>query len=170
VRELAVVALLPASDLREVEAIRRQFDPRADEIPAHLTLVFPFRSGVSDDEVSRRVGEVAEPMAAFYATFGSVVAADDTYLSSPIIEGAESVVSLHRLLYEQLSGAGATLFKPYGPHITVGRLSTPAGAEAAARALARRFSGGATTVTALTVYAIDDDEGRALEPPIPLRP
>jgi 2'-5' RNA ligase len=165
----AVVAFPPPADVEAIEAIRRQHDPLCDQLPAHLTLVFPFESGLSSVDIADRVQRAASPVTAFSVTFGPVAVHDQTYLFSEISAGADAVVELHRRLYEQLTPLGATLIGPFVPHITVGRLSTSAAADAAALELAPTFAGGSTTVATVSLYDIDQHRGRAVRASVPLK-
>jgi 2'-5' RNA ligase len=155
--------------MEAIEAIRREHDPLSEQLPAHITLVFPFDSELSGIELADRVRQAAEPTTAFNVTFGPVVVHDQTYLFSNISGGSDAVVGLHRVLYEHLRPLGATLIGTFVPHITVGRLSNRAAADSAAVELACTFLGGATTVSTVSLYDIDQQRGRAVRASIPLK-
>ncbi|WP_353648491.1 2'-5' RNA ligase family protein [Nakamurella sp. A5-74] len=114
-----VGAIFPDADLTEVEQFRVQWDPLADSVAAHITIVFPF-SEVNDLEALRTLS-----MEPFPVRFGTPSLWEGEYLFLTADVGDEHIVDLHRRSYGALQ---LPLPADFVPHMTIGR--RPAGSEA----------------------------------------
>ena len=122
------IMIFPEFDnIGSIDRIRAKYDPLAKLVRPHVTLVFPFESDMTDDEI-RNVLEVRlEDIRKFdltlhgfskqvHETFGNTLFLD-------VAGGYDEIVEIHDILY-------ANEFKrfdagyPYFPHMTVGKLST----------------------------------------------
>ena len=155
------MVLPPRND--QVERFRQDFDPLAEAIPAHITLVYPTSVGLGSfrDAMSAAGGPSFE-----YAFSGAAVV-EDEYLFLLADHGAAEVRGLHEELYRQL---GLPLPEVFQPHVTVARTSDAARlgvARTTALAQGLRIDG---TATELCLYRIDGPASLALEHVVPLTP
>lgn len=116
----ALVMFLP-DDLNEmVRPIREQYDPLHWEIPAHITLVFPFETTRSLDDISNAITiEVnrSNPIAVTMDTIG------DFYPDTPIVywsvKDNPAIAELYYRLHARLDLS--LPFKKLVPHVAVAR-------------------------------------------------
>jgi 2'-5' RNA ligase len=116
---VAFVAGLPDG----VEALRREHDPLAAAVPAHVTFVFPFASSLSDVQVAAHVRRIAGRWPVLPVTLSGVDAYDGRWVHVRVTRGRDAVVELHDRLYR---GALAPFLRrefDYEPHVTLGRAS-----------------------------------------------
>ena len=125
-RQLAVVAYprLSEADSAWFEAIRRQHDPLAELIPAHLTLMFPAMATV-DSLVAQ-----ANRCAAGYQVFDIRITQAKAHCTAingwsyvfmlPTL-GSEQIIALHDNLYGGDFRRHLRHDLPYQPHITVAK-------------------------------------------------
>ena len=125
------IFLLPEADnLPQLQRLRLEYDPLAELIPPHITVVFPF--------------EAAMNRAAFHAlleqqrlslpipfTLDKPMVKDDC-LFFPLGLGREAVMALTKGLYAALP-ASLSLNDSHIPHVTFGRLRNGDGVEAVIR-------------------------------------
>jgi 2'-5' RNA ligase len=163
----AIVIFPRAEDMHSVEAVRLQYDPLAREVPAHITLVFPFESEITEVDLKRHVENVVTGLRPFEVAFGQVVATPDHYLFLTFTEGAATVADLHDRLYSGPLRQFLLVATPFVPHITVGRVDDPAALPEALKATGEISMRGATTADAVSAYRIDEHQ-RMIEFKVPL--
>jgi 2'-5' RNA ligase len=152
---------LPAEGpaLPAIRALRARYDPLAEVVPPHVTLVFPFALDWPGDRLAALLeqhrGDLPIPF-----TLAPPVA-DGDYLFFPLDRGRPAVADLHDRLYAALP-AQLRADRPYVPHLTFGRL--PSG-PAATAALAEAARTGPWTGTAgrLVLERILDDGASEIE-------
>jgi 2'-5' RNA ligase len=150
----AIVAFPRSDALTTVERIRKQLDPLADAIEAHVTLVFPFASELDADALRSHVEASIVDIRPFTIRFEGVTAGDEGYLFLNIIHGSAMIRQIHDRLYSgALSGHRSTTHL-YTPHLTIGRISNPADRSEALRGAAEALSPFDAAVTALSVYRL----------------
>lgn len=145
--------LFPDGNTDRVEEFRRAWDPLAQEVPAHITLAYPFDQAEDAAQLVTRLGVVAAATEPFRVELSEATVVDDEYLFLLVTEGAEQVRSLHDRLYGELLGVP----KPEGfvPHMTVARqqdANRVRQAQRSARDLGLVFTG---DVNKLSVYRIE---------------
>lgn len=153
------VAWFPAfKDLERIEAYRRLHDPMAEDVAAHLTLVFPFPTALSALQVETHVRKVAAGWPPIPATFRGVRLQANEFVFLMARRGADSITALHDHLYARSLRHHLRHDLPYEPHITIARNADPARIEAsfaqAERDLAGEFSG---VIRELALLAIAPD-------------
>lgn len=113
-----------------VEAFRRDHDPLAAALGAHLTLVFPFASSLSGMQVAAHVRRVAGGWPVLPLALAGVDAYDARWVHLRVTRGAPALAELHDRLYR---GALAPFLRrefDYAPHLTVGRAADAAACDA----------------------------------------
>lgn len=113
-------------NMNVIDSIRIKYDPLAKLVRPHITLVFPFDSDMSNDELSGVLDERLKDIPQFNLIlqgFSKQSGPDGNWLCLDVIAGTEKLRSIHDVLY-------ANEFKPfyhgfvYVPHMTVGRFDT----------------------------------------------
>lgn len=166
-RAIVIFPDLPGLDA--IQAVRRDYDPLAELVPPHLTLVFPFASELPADALAEHLRAASRGVGPFALRVEGVTGSEDEYLFLNVKRGNDELITLHDRLY---TGPLALFFEPrftYTPHLTVGRVTNPT-AFAAALAGARARLPGAfeTTVRAISVYRIGADGPRGVEAAVAL--
>lgn len=107
----------------QIEKIRATFDPLYGKISPHITLVFPFESSISNNELICWIERAIINASTFSIQLkGPTIMEDSGYIFLLVEEGKEKVIQLHDKLYQtKLSSFLLTEF-PYLPHVTVGQL------------------------------------------------
>jgi len=119
-RTYAIVVLLP-QDLDElIYPIREKFDPDYNKVPGHVTVVFPFDSKASFNELSAVISYQLQNVEPFEIELDSIA---DFYPRFPIIywqiKPCEALQKLYRNLHTELDLP--IPFSNYLPHVTVAR-------------------------------------------------
>ena len=119
------IILFPKFDnLNIIENIRAKYDPLATCIAPHITLVFPFESDLSTEDLKmhfkRQIKGIKKFSLQLWGITGDFRAG---YLFLNVKKGNDAVIELHDRLYQDV--LANFLFKKvtYSPHLTVGRLS-----------------------------------------------
>jgi 2'-5' RNA ligase len=159
------------ADTAAIDHVRRMFDPAYTKIEPHITLVFPFSSIYTADEIRNAVVSCAAGISRFKLTLRKTVVKDSFLFMIPS-EGRDSVTALFKNLH-------AGLFKPFLPsvleqeefipHMTVGTC-TPENAQerlAAARSLLSEYT---ALIDTVSVEIIGPDSKAIIESEILLMP
>lgn len=98
-RDRALVFFPQGDGLPVIESLRRKFDPLANEIAAHATLVFPFTSEISEVDLRAHVERALEGQQPFRVRFEGVSAVAEDYLFLDAVVGSDRLRDLHERLY-----------------------------------------------------------------------
>ena len=119
-RTYAIVVSLPQHLDEIIYPIREKFDPDYNLVPGHVTVVFPFDSNSSFNELSALISSQLQYVEPFEIELDSIA---DFYPRSPIIywqvKPSEELQKLYRNLHAVLDLP--IPFREYIPHITVAR-------------------------------------------------
>ena len=112
-----------------INELRNKYDPLADKVHPHITLVFPFESDLTTSEVYRAIDNCLSTMQPFQIE-ARELSTSGRWLFIDIKNGTDVLSSVHNALYEN----GFSKYKPvwlreYKPHITVGVFGTKEEAE-----------------------------------------
>jgi 2'-5' RNA ligase len=124
-----------------VEAFRAQHDPVAAHIAAHVTLVFPFASSLTDVQLVAHITRVVRRWPSLPIALSGVGAYAAQWVHLTVTQGSVALTELHDRLYR---GALSTFLRgefAYEPHVTIGRALAADACEpmvAAARAAFRQ--------------------------------
>jgi 2'-5' RNA ligase len=158
------IVIFPAfADAAPIERLRRAYDPLADYIAPHITLVFPFTSAIATEALAAHMRRATKDLAPFEVTLREVTGHMEEYLFLNVKRGADQLVALHDQLY---SGILTRYLAPeftFTPHLTVGRLDS---AERFVLALvdARRMTEQFTIrVEEIVAYRIGEEGSRAID-------
>ena len=155
------IMIFPEFDnIDSIDKIRSKYDPLADLVRPHITLVFPFESEMTNDEIREILEKRLEDTAKFDLTlqgFDKQIEEFGNFLFLNVTQGYDEIVKIHDILY-------ANEFKefnlgfPYSPHMTVGKTKTAAELEEAYNAVASCTEVFSTTVTKISVEMIGEHE------------
>ena len=104
-----------------IEAFRARHDPAAADIPAHLSLVFPFGTAHTQLQVETHVQRVVSRWPPIPLTFRHVRLHANEFVFLMASRGAASVSALHDKLYTRSFAPHLRRDLPYEPHITLAR-------------------------------------------------
>jgi 2'-5' RNA ligase len=141
------VAWFPAfRGIERIEAFRRKHDPVATLIPAHLSLVFPFATALSQLQVETHVRRVVSAWPPIPVSFRAVRMHANEFVFLMASRGASSIVGLHDKLYTRSLAAQLRPEFAYEPHITLARHAQWSELEAAHEEAREAFGGEFTDV------------------------
>lgn len=107
-----------------IDMMRKKYDPLANLVRPHITLVFPFESDISNDEISDILEKRLYNFKSFILTLQGISKVADSYgnyLFLNIIEGQQEIIDIHNILYEN-EFSKWNLGLQYAPHMTIGKL------------------------------------------------
>lgn len=119
------ILIFPCFDnMEKIQWFREKHDPVYKNIGPHISLVFPFKSDISKEQLKEKIVEAKSGIKPFKVSFrgGKLVEGGIVFLK--LVEGKSELLNLHKKLYEGLlRGYQPEFLKTveYEPHITIGR-------------------------------------------------
>lgn len=107
-----------------VSEFRGTYDPLGRKVPPHITLIFPFESGISEADLKHHVEECMKTVAPISYSLGSAEIGSGDYIWLPVIRGREEIIHLHEILYTGSLLRHRSALHEYVPHVTVARTSS----------------------------------------------
>lgn len=159
----AIVILPSFTDPAPIERLRRKYDPLANFIAPHITLVFPFTSDITTEALAKHMRQATKDLSPFDVTLREVTGHLGEYLFLNVKRGANQLIALHDQLYSGMLSAYLAPEQIYTPHLTVGRLDSAARfaeALADARQMTARFT---FRVEEIVAYRISGEQSRPVE-------
>lgn len=107
-----------------INSMRKKYDPLADLVSPHITLVFPFHSDITDAELSSHIENAMSGISPFSLQLAGIFKHEDAfgnYLFLDVKEGKKELIRLHDRLYSGVLSSFSTEI-PYNPHMTLGNL------------------------------------------------
>ena len=164
----AIVAFPEGGQLALIEAFRGRHDPLAREIPAHVTLVFPFASALSGQALRSHIEIVAAETSPFTIRLEGVAATDDGYLFLNIGAGSAAIRWLHDHLYAGSLASYRSRTHGYEPHVTIGRFTNASDRMSALHEAAQALPAFEARISALSVYRLGAQDPGFTELDVPL--
>ncbi|MGG7142958.1 2'-5' RNA ligase family protein [Clostridium nigeriense] len=109
-----------------INDIRRKYDPLVDLVSPHITLVFPFESDLSNEELNLYIKECLSDIHPFKIELEGFSKQKDrygNYLFLNVVQGMNIIKEIHDTLYKDKLRE-VDLGYDYIPHMTVGKLSS----------------------------------------------
>lgn len=125
--ERSILIFPKLTNIDIINEIRRKYDPLSDLVMPHITLVFPFISSLDSNMVEKEVEKVTDCIRPFSITLQGIkkhISPDGYYLFLELIEGIESIQTLHDALYEDFFSPFYRKEFEYIPHLTIGKFSS----------------------------------------------
>lgn len=165
-----VIVILPSlPDPEPIATLRRRFDPMADRLPPHISLVFPFESTLPAQQLQAHVQQAVRGFDSFPLRLRGITGSEGRYLFLNVKRGNDQLIELHDRLYTGPLWRHLSLAHTFVPHLTVGWLPDP---EALRQALIVANSTDIqidSRVTAVCVYDVAAlDRAGLLESEVPL--
>lgn len=107
-----------------INGIRKKYDPLADLVLPHITLVFPFESELTNEELKLYLKECLSGVHPFKIELEGFTKKDDRYgyyLFLNVVKGTDIIKNIHEILYKDKLQEFNLGYK-YVPHMTVGKL------------------------------------------------
>jgi len=104
-----------------IEPFRRRFDPMADSLPAHVSLVFPFSTNLTVTQLASHIRRIVGNWPSLPVKFRDIEGILDEFVFLMVRDGADAIVALHDKLYRGILKAYLRDDIPYLPHATIGR-------------------------------------------------
>lgn len=152
-----------------INEIRDMYDPLANHVRPHITLVFTFESSLCGNEIKQHLEEVLGGYGCFKLTMQNIIKIDNPlgkYLFLDISEGSEQIKDLSEKLYTGILSS----FKPswlnnktFSPHITLGNFSTSDELNLAYMKTEHITESFTTTVDKISVEVIAENEDSIIE-------
>lgn len=157
-----------------IDNIRKKYDPLAEHVRPHITLVFPFESDIETDKLQNHIATMISGIKPFQITLNGITpkASIGNYLFLNIKEGNNQIIEIHKNLYKGI----LKVFYPewlkdidFLPHMTVGCISNLDDFKKAVEETKNIDEVFNTTVETISVEIIDENEDSIIELNIPLR-
>jgi 2'-5' RNA ligase len=137
---------------------RANYDPLHNLIQPHITLVHPFLSNLTLEQLQGHVVESAKGIKPFRISLQGFSGTVDRYLFLDVEQGSHPLIELHDHLYNGILAEYLNCKIPYVPHITVGKLETVSTLNDALERARRVLDSFESVVSEITVEIIDDRE------------
>lgn len=158
---LRTILIFPEfQNMEIIDNIRNQYDPLAGVIKPHITVVFPFESRMSNEELMHILNERLQGIKPFELKLGGVSKQEDAfgnYLFLNILQGTEVIGYIHQVLYDN-EFKEFDIGLQYIPHMTVGKLPTVEALNSAVRNIGSISDTFSTIVNKISVEMIGENE------------
>ncbi|MBZ9689317.1 2'-5' RNA ligase family protein [Clostridium estertheticum] len=156
-----------------IDSVRERYDPLENHVKPHITLVFPFDSGIETSELKDHISTVLYKSSPFEVILNGITPTNafGKYLFLNIQKGGNEIIEMHKRLYtgilqdyypEWLKG------KVFLPHMTVGNFDNEEDFIVAINETRNIIDSFKTTVNEISVEIIDENEDSIIELNIPL--
>ncbi len=115
-------------NMEVIDLIRKKYDSLVELVKPHITIVFPFESKMTNEEIAAILDNRLQEIGPFILKMQGISKVEDSfgnYLFLNVIEGGETIIKLHNLLYEN-EFSHWDLKLRYIPHMTIGKLEDAA--------------------------------------------
>src|SRR6267142_3161894 len=116
----------PTIDTRQIDELRRQYDPQVDLIAPHITIVFPVSESLDKSSLVSHVVNVLRDCKQFSVSLQGLEQSWDNCLFLLLKDGRAEVIRLHDDLYTGILAPFIRRDIPYVPHVTLGAFADDA--------------------------------------------
>lgn len=146
-----------------IQNIRCQYDPLANKIAPHITLVFPFESEILSNTLRQHIETSLESFKPFRLSLQGISQEAGNYLFLNLIEGQKEIIQIHDLLYSGILKKFLSTKHKYKPHITVGQFQDLSAMQTAMNKLKSFNQKFSTKVKTITSEIILDDSSSKID-------
>jgi 2'-5' RNA ligase len=143
--------------------IRANYDPLHNLIQPHITLVHPFLSNLTLEQLQGHVVKSVKGFKPFNIALQGFSGTVDRYLFLDVKQGSDVLIELHDHLYNGIIAEYLSRKMTYVPHITVGKLETVLKLNDALQRARRVLDSFESVVSEIAVEIIDDREQSNIE-------
>ena len=116
------ILIFPKFDNMDIiDDIRNKYDRLANLVKPHITLAFPFKDEISNEDLISKLSVLLKNYSPFEVTFKGVSLSDDNYILLNCIKGNNEILRLHDDIYEKVIPSHLKKSIKYLPHITLGQ-------------------------------------------------
>jgi 2'-5' RNA ligase len=152
----------PAVDTSHVDALRRKYDPQADLISPHITLMFPLPSSIGESDLVSHLEHVLSGCRQFPIHLTGLEQSADHYLFLVLQQGRAEVIHLHDRIYTGILAPFIRTDLPYVPHVTLGAFEDAEHCSQALRDAERDSLDSQCVLDRLHLVKINDDRSRII--------
>ena len=115
-------------DIEEIQEIRKKYDELYKIIPPHITLAFPFKDEISNEDLKIKLKELLKDVKPFKVRCKEISLEEDKkvetfYIFLNISEGKEIIKDINKKIYTEI--LKKPIIENYKPHITLGNTNNP---------------------------------------------
>ena len=121
-----IMIFLEFEEMEIIDGIREKYDPLAQLVRPHITIIFPFENQMSNKDITDILSERLKTIHPFGLVLNGISKQEDrfdNYLFLDVKEGSTEICTIHNILYEN-EFCEHNLGLDYKPHMTVGKLPT----------------------------------------------
>lgn len=113
------------SNFHIIDQLRNMYDPLANLVKPHVTLVFPFESSIGTSNLANHIKCVLNDVEAFDLKLTGIYphTVGGNYLFLKVVKGYNEIKKIHDNLYSSFLERFHNEMLPYIPHLTVGKIS-----------------------------------------------
>lgn len=157
-----------------IHAIREKYDPAANKVAPHITLVFPFESSIRKSDLKEHMIKVLSNVKPFKVTLSGITGDElfGKFLFLNVKRGKKAITDLHKRLYTGILKEFLPVWienGPFLPHMTVGKIDDREEFEAAlneTKAMTECFE---ATVRTISVEIIEENGDSTIEMEVDLK-
>lgn len=124
--ERTIMILPDFENINIINDIRKKYDPLAELVLPHITLVFPFHSELTNEKLHLHLKECLRDIKPFKIELEGFSIQENeygNYLFLNVVEGTDIIKDIHNKLYKERLKE-FDLGYDYVPHMTVGKLKS----------------------------------------------
>ena len=116
------ILIFPKFDnMNIIDGIRNKYDRLTNLVEPHITLAFPFKDEISNNDLINKLSSLLKNYHPFDVTFKGVSLSDDNYILLNCIKVDKEILKLHDDIYEEIIHHHLRKSIQYIPHITLGQ-------------------------------------------------
>lgn len=116
------ILIFPKFDnMKIINKIRNKYDRLSDLVAPHITLAFPFKDEISNEDLVSKLSVLLKNHSPFEVTFKGISLSDDNYILLNCVKGINEILKLHDNIYEKIIPSHFKKSIKYIPHITLGQ-------------------------------------------------
>ena len=125
------ILLMPKfNNINKIQKIRKKYDELFNIIEPHITLAFPFKSNISNEELKRQLLSITKDINPFKIKCKGITLKNDNrintyYIFLNIKEGKEIINKINHRIYTNILKDIDIKKYNYEPHITLGNTNNP---------------------------------------------
>lgn len=125
IRKRTIMIFPKFSNQEIIDEIRKKYDPLYNLVKPHITLVFPFKSDMSNVTLSQKLEECLKGTVSFSLSLQGISRHEDVYGNYIFLNvkvGREEIIEIHNSLY--LSIFDEQCRQSFIPHMTIGNIGS----------------------------------------------
>ena len=97
------ILIFPKFDnMKIIDKIRNKYDRLSNLVAPHITLAFPFKDKISNEDLISKLSALLKKHSHFEVTFKGISLSDDNYILLNCVKGNYEILKLHDDIYEKI--------------------------------------------------------------------